>query len=318
MRRRVEGNALEPQRARRRRVPGDSGHQQHAAGQMHGRIAQARAVGGNGAGAPDHGRRPDRQQFPEDEHRRQVAGERNADGRTRVDHRGGHLEPALLAVREEAAAERHDCEDQREQARKPVDGERRQVVAEKARPPQHPFGQRERDADRHCRGDENDGAARAAAQRRGKNAGGDQQQARVQKLNHRGVRSRSRCRAASGRSRAPWPPRSAPHTRRSRTRRRRRTSTRARRDGRGSRRSPAITVSASTAMKARHKQADGRGTDEPVRFHGQLRTSWRASARGTSAKKNISTVNAAVITSAATIGNGASPCAPVPARKNAR
>ncbi len=196
MRGRVQRKTLEGDRARFGDVPRDPRHQQHASAQVHRRIAQARAVRGRSSRTPDDGGRPDRHDFPESEGRHQVAGERDADRRTRVDHRRGHLEPVLLVEREQPAAERRDRENQGEQARKAIHGERDEVEAEKARPPQHAFRKRERDGDRRRRGAEHDRAARPAAQRPGGEAGSDEQQTGVQKVNHRCARHRSSCPAA--------------------------------------------------------------------------------------------------------------------------
>ncbi len=61
-----------------------------------------------------------RHQLPEHEHRDEIAGERHADRRAGVEKRGRQLDAARLVQREQRAAERHEGEDRREEARQLV------------------------------------------------------------------------------------------------------------------------------------------------------------------------------------------------------
>ena len=88
VRRRVERNAVERRRAGRGDVPDDAGHQHDAAEQMDHRVAHAGPVRRRRSGAPDDQRRADRHQLPEHEHGEQVAGQRDADRRARIDEGG--------------------------------------------------------------------------------------------------------------------------------------------------------------------------------------------------------------------------------------
>ena len=93
-------------------------------------------------GAPEDERRADRHQLPEHEHREQVAGERDTDRRTRVDERGGYLEPARLsanrlppnAMTAKIVAKRRESSSH---------GKRAEPVAEEVGCPDDTVGQRE-------------------------------------------------------------------------------------------------------------------------------------------------------------------------------
>ena len=98
-------------------------------------VASRGAVGGLAALAPEHQRRADGHQLPEDEDGDQVAGQRHADGRAGVDEGRGHLDAALLGQREQPAAGGHEREDGGEQARQLVALQRRQRVVEEAQLP---------------------------------------------------------------------------------------------------------------------------------------------------------------------------------------
>ncbi len=127
--------------ARGEDLAGDPGEEDHAAGKVDRNVAPAGSPGRRRAGAPEHQRRPDRHELPEQEHGDQVAGEGDANRRAGIEEGGGNFQAAGLAQGEQATDNRHQQEDGGEQARKLVHRQRRQPVVEPFDLPQLAFGQ---------------------------------------------------------------------------------------------------------------------------------------------------------------------------------
>ena len=96
-------------------LPGNIILAHHAAEQVDHGVTQAGAVGGVGAGRPDHQGRADRHDLPEYEQGDEIAGEGDADGAAGIDERRRKLDDARLGQRIESARECHKREDGGEQ-----------------------------------------------------------------------------------------------------------------------------------------------------------------------------------------------------------
>jgi hypothetical protein len=131
-----EVHAPEVQRARGLVEDERAGQQQHARAHLdeqvaHGHAEDALAARGLvEAPRQDQEHRAERRELPEEEEREQVARERGADGRPRIDQGGHVLERALHVEGVEAAQERRDVEDDPEHSAEGVHPHQLERVAE--------------------------------------------------------------------------------------------------------------------------------------------------------------------------------------------
>ena len=131
-------------------LSGDARHEQYAAEQMDGGIAEPSALGARSA-APHDQRRADGHHLPEDEDADEVARQGDADGAAGIDESRGELGGARLIQREQAPGERHEGEDGGEQPRELVAPHQDQIEAKERSLSTVPSGTCQTRAKRHER-----------------------------------------------------------------------------------------------------------------------------------------------------------------------
>ena len=180
-------------------LSGDARHEQYAAQQMDGGIAEPGALGAWSA-APHDQRRANGHHLPTDEQGDEIAGEGDADCAAGIDESSGQLGRARLIEREQAPGEGHDGEDGGEQPRELVALHQDQVVAKEWSLQHGPVRNIPDEGKRHKRqGDDHDGAE-APAQKRQQQAADDQNQTGRDEQ----TSCHSRYPVASGARPAPW------------------------------------------------------------------------------------------------------------------
>ena len=180
-------------------LSGDARHEQYAAQQVDGGIAEPGALGPRPA-APHDQRRANGHHLPTDEQGDEIAGEGDADGAAGIDESSGQLGGAGLIEREQAPGEGHDGEDGGEQPRELVALHQDQVVAKEWSLQHGPVRNIPDEGKRHKRQRDDHDGAEAPAQKRQQQAADDQDETGRDEQ----TSCHSRYPVASGAPPAPW------------------------------------------------------------------------------------------------------------------